>query len=163
MKSWSRLVTSLSLSVHTSRNVKKTRTIVNFDPVSGRHGGNILLKTTHASSEVVGRHLDVAVGALMLLSSTLSILGLRETCHKCQSRLKGKGVCRFGQNYVQESCWKTPQKPNSWLKELYKTGWPTQLSWKKKMEAVNREHTNCSRKHSSLRTIFYIRYPTNIE
>ena len=42
-------------------------TFVNSDPVNGR------IKTTHASSEVVGRRLDVAVGALMLLSSTLSI------------------------------------------------------------------------------------------
>ena len=55
---------SISLSVTkccTSRNVNKTRTILNFDPVGGRHGGIISLKTTHASSEVVGRHLDVSV------------------------------------------------------------------------------------------------------
>ena len=31
-------------------------------------------KTTHASSEVVGRRLDVSVGALMFLSSILSVL-----------------------------------------------------------------------------------------
>ena len=42
---------------------------MNFDPVSGRHGGIISLKTTHASSEDVGRLLDVVVVALMLLSS----------------------------------------------------------------------------------------------
>ena len=41
-----------------------TRTIVNFDPVGRRDG---LVKTTHAFSEVVSRHLDVAVGALMFL------------------------------------------------------------------------------------------------
>ena len=92
---------------------------------------------THASSEVVGRHLDVymSVGALMFLSSTLSkkatMSGLRETCHKCLSRrhrgralvcktaerktatarVRGmNGVCRFGQKYacVGEICWKTP-------------------------------------------------------
>ena len=71
---------------------------MNFDQVSGRH---YLIKTTHASSEVVSWHLDVAVGALMLFSSTLSVLqkkkekdatrsGLSETCHKCLSRLKGR-------------------------------------------------------------------------
>ena len=47
------------VNLYTSRNVKKTRTFVNSDPVSGRHG---IIKTTHASSEVVGRRLDVAVG-----------------------------------------------------------------------------------------------------
>ena len=35
------------------------------------------LKNTHATSEVVGRHLDVAVGALMFLSSIFSVLKKR--------------------------------------------------------------------------------------
>ena len=58
------------VNLHTSRNINKARTIVNFDLVGRRHG----VKTTHTSSEVVSQHLDVAVGALMLLSSTLSVL-----------------------------------------------------------------------------------------
>ena len=56
------------------------------------------VKTTHASSEVVGLHLDVAVGALM--SSTLSVLkatrsGLSETCHKMsqQAERQAQRLC----------------------------------------------------------------------
>ena len=92
---------------------------------------------THASSEVVGRHLDVymSVGALMFLSSTLS---KKQQCPDCvrhvinvsaggteavrwsvkraerktaTARVRGmNGVCRFGQNHacVGEICWKTP-------------------------------------------------------
>ena len=33
-----------------------------------------LPENTHATSEVVGRHLDAAIGALMYLSSILSVL-----------------------------------------------------------------------------------------
>ena len=51
------------------KNVNKTCTFLNFDPVGGWHGP----ENTHATSEVVGRHLDVAIGALMFLSSILSI------------------------------------------------------------------------------------------
>ena len=53
------------------KNVNKTCTFLNFDPVGG---WNYLPENTHATSEVVGRHLDVAIGALMFLSSILSVL-----------------------------------------------------------------------------------------
>ena len=52
-------------------------------------------ENNHATSEVVGRHLDAAIGALMYLSSILSVLkkylknnkkatqsGISEMCHK---------------------------------------------------------------------------------
>ena len=89
------------VNLHTSRNVKKTRTFVNSDPVSGRHGGMAALShKNHPRILRSGRSsLYVAVGALML-SSTLSVL----------ATVRGmKGVCRFGQNdaCVQDSCWKT--------------------------------------------------------
>ncbi|CAI8019855.1 hypothetical protein GBAR_LOCUS11898, partial [Geodia barretti] len=60
------------VNLHTSRNVNKTRTIVNFDQVARLVAWqHYLVKSTHASSEVVSRLLGVAVGALMLLSSAL--------------------------------------------------------------------------------------------
>ena len=99
---WSPLslsITNYVVNLHTSRNVNKTHTIENFDPATLRH---CPVKTANVSSEVVSRHLDVAVGALMLISSSLSVLKkikqkgpkkakrLSEACQKCLIRLKGR-------------------------------------------------------------------------
>ena len=105
-----------------------------------------LIKTTHATQKwSVGTWMCRLELWCSFHLYTLSILkkttrsGLRETCHKCLSRMKGrhrgcalvsktaerktatarvrgmKGVCRFGRMHMRWG----ELLPNSWLKEIY--------------------------------------------
>ena len=121
------------VNLHTSRN--KTRTFVNSDPVSGRHGGDII-SPTHPQKWSVGTWM--CTYRLELWCSFHLPFQKKQQCPDCvrhvinvsaggteavrwsvkraerktaTARVRGmNGVCRFGQKYacVGESCWKTP-------------------------------------------------------